>query len=144
MPLKMLAPIEKEFDLIKTDAYFNVKDGSTKVLIRQATQSGKERREGLWANVIRELNRDPDEDLVRLIQRFSLEELKRIETFLTLRACNILDENGKMLFNFDSHGNIKEQDFNDAWGSLDPMVAQDIYDCVLEVNIDWRPVPLET
>jgi hypothetical protein len=44
-----------------------------------------------------------------------------------------------LLFKFNAQGNISEGDFNDAWYQLDPSVAQEIHECVLDLNVDWRP-----
>jgi hypothetical protein len=81
----------------------------------------------------------PDE-FVRFVQRFSFEELKRLEVFLTLKGSNIEAPDGKPLWNFGKDGFIKESDFNRGWAQLPVSVAQEIHDCVLEVNVDWQPL----
>lgn len=140
MPLQLDVPFEQEFQLERTDEQFKVKDGSTSVTIRQATQEAHERRANLFSNIVRELSSNEDDaDIVRLIQRFSFEELKRIEVFLTMKGCNILDDKGKPLFRFSSSGRISEKNFNEAWGILPPMVAEEIHEKVLDLNLDWRP-----
>ena len=114
MPLQLDIPLEKEYQLEETDNRFGIKDGATTVIIRQATQSAHERRANLFSNIVRELSSsDEDADIVRLIQRFSFEELKRIEVFLTLKGCNILNDKGKPLFRFNARGLISERDFNE-------------------------------
>lgn len=139
MPLELAPPLEEEFELERTDQRFGIKDGSTTVTIKQATQRGHEKRAALFSNIVRELSSNDEADMVRLIQRFSFEELKRIESYLTMAGCNILDENGKPLFRFDAKGRIPEGKFNDAWGQLPPLVAEEIHEKVLEVNVDWQP-----
>lgn len=138
MPLQLSVPLEKEFVLEKTDEAYGVTE-PTKVTIRQAAQSGHERRASLFSNIVREMARGDQDDIVRLIQRFSFEELKRIEVYLTLVGCNITDEHNKPLFKFSSNGHISESSFTEAWGKLPPLVATEIHDCVLDLNIAWRP-----
>lgn len=138
MPLKIKVPAIKEFVLSKSDTVFGVEGEPTRISVRQATQAAHERRSNLFSNIIRELS--TSDEAVRLIQRFSLEELKRIEVFLTLAACNIEDENGNSLFQFSSDGFLKDEaKFTKAWGSLPTLIATEIHDCVLMVNVDWQP-----
>jgi len=126
MPIKLDVPIEKDFILEKSDKLYDVAKG--------------ERRAALFSQIIREVARDTaDGDTVRWIQRFSFEELKRIEVMLTLKSCNISGANDKLLFNFSSDGKISEEKFRQAWDVLPPAVATEIHDCVLEVNVDWQP-----
>jgi len=140
MPVHLSVPLEKDFVLEKCDKEFGVPDGEpTRVSIRQATQGEHERRAALFSNIIREMAKNDSQDIVRLIQRFSFEELKRIEVFLTLKACNIVGPDDKLLFSFDAKGRITEQKFREAWDALPPSVAQEIHDCVLDLNVDWRP-----
>lgn len=139
MPLRLELPIEQEFVLEQTDETYKVsKDSPTKVRIKQASQGSQERRAALFANVIRELPKD-DEN-IRLIQRFSLEELKRVEVFITLIGCNIEDVEGKPLFSFDKQGvSMSESSFTRAWNTLPPSIAQEIHEKVIIVNPDWDP-----
>jgi len=141
MPIRLDVPLEKEYVLEKSDKVFQVAASeSTKVTIRQATQGEHERRASLFSQVIREMARDSSqEDVVRLIQRFSFEELKRIEVQLTMRSCNIIGPDGKLLFKYNSDGRLDEHKFREAWDSLPPSVADEIHECVLELNVDWQP-----
>jgi len=141
MPIKLDVPIEKDFILEKSDKLYDVAKGEpTRITVRQATQRDHERRAALFSQIIREVARDTaDGDTVRWIQRFSFEELKRIEVMLTLKSCNISGANDKLLFNFSSDGKISEEKFRQAWDVLPPAVATEIHDCVLEVNVDWQP-----
>lgn len=138
MPLKIKVPIVREFVLSKSDAAFGTEGEATRISVRQATQAAHERRSNLFSNIIREFS-NSDEG-IRLVQRFSLEELKRIEVFLTLAACNIEDENGNPMFQFTSEGFLKDENkFTKAWGQLPTLIAQEIHECVLMVNVDWQP-----
>jgi len=143
MPLQLNPPIEKEFTLDQSDKMFGTPDGQpTRVTIRQATQGAHERRAALFSSIVREMARDGGDDVVRLVSRFSFEELKRIECYLTMSACNIewaeTDKaKPKALFPFSSKGLITERAFNEAWMKLPPSVAAEIHKCVQEVNVDW-------
>lgn len=141
MPIRLAVPLEKEYSLVKSDKVFEIPESeSTKVTIRQATQGEHERRASLFSQVIREMARDSSqEDVVRLIQRFSFEELKRIEVQLTMKACNIVGPDGKLLFRYNSEGRIDEHRFREAWDALPPSVADEIHECVLDLNVDWQP-----
>jgi hypothetical protein len=140
MPIRLEIPLVKESTLDKVDKYYGLKDGDspTRVSIRQATQGQHEKRAALFSNIIREWSQQADG--VRLIQRFSFEELKRIEVQLTLASCNIEDAEGEPLFKFDKKGFIVDEGaFKRAWDSLPPLVADAIHEKVLEVNEDWEP-----
>lgn len=140
MPLQLAVPLEEEFKLVETDAKYDTGDKPTTVLIRQAAQGEHERRAALFAQIVREQSVNAPEEFVRFVQRFSFEELKRLETFLTLKGSNIEGPDGKPLWNFGKNGFIKEVDFNKGWAQLPVSVAQEIHDCVLKVNIDWQPL----
>jgi hypothetical protein len=141
MPIRLDVPLEKEYVLELSDKTFGIAESEpTRITIRQATQGEHERRAALFSQVIREMARDSSqEDVVRLIQRFSFEELKRIEVQLTMKACNIIASDGKLLFKYNADGRIDEHKFKDAWDCLPPSVANEIHDCVLDLNIDWQP-----
>ncbi len=141
MPIRLDVPLEREYVLEHSDKTFGISDAEpTRISVRQATQGEHERRAALFSQVIREMARDSShEDVVRLIQRFSFEELKRIEVQLTLKSCNILGQDGKLLFKFNDNGRIDEHKFKDAWDSLPPSVATEIHEYVLDLNVDWQP-----
>lgn len=144
MPLKISLPIEKDFTLDRSDLAYGNDGEPTRVTVAQATQKQNEKRSHIYSEVTNVINRDP-EDLVpelQLRQHWSLEELKRVETFLTLRSCNILDPDGNPLFRFKMTNNKQEIDMNnhefaEAWGRLPGDIAQEIHEKVLEVNPLW-------
>jgi hypothetical protein len=137
MPLQLKHPILKDYHLEESDRAFLVEDEPTRITIRQATQRDHERRAQLFSSIIREMG--DDDDIIRMIQKFSFEELKRVEVMLTLAGSTIKGIDGKPLFEFDSNGRIKsEHQFMEAWGQLPPIVASEIHDCVIELNVDWR------
>lgn len=138
MPIRLELPLVKEYVLIESDAAYGIVDTPTRVSIRQATQGGHEKRAALFSNIIREWSNNTDG--FRMVQRFSFEELKRIEVMLTLAACNILDPEGNSLFKFNDKGFITDEAaFKKAWDALPPMVAAEIHDKVVDLNVDWRP-----
>lgn len=140
MPIQLAAPLEKEFKLVQSDEDYGKKgDEPTTVLVRQAKQGEHERRAALFAQIVREQVRNAPEEVVRFVQHFSFEELKRLEVFLTLKACNIKKEDGSFLWDYDKKGYITESKFNEGWALLPVSVAKEIHDCVLAVNVDWNP-----
>jgi hypothetical protein len=141
MPLRLSAPVIKDFLLDRTDKMHSVDDGiPTKVTIKQASQIDNERRSQVLAKNTRILDEDPSR--IKIQSDWSVEELKRMEVRLTLVGCNIEAEDGKALFKFKADGGIPSLDMNDleferAWGKLPGDIANEIYLHVLEVNFDW-------
>ena len=134
MPILLRAPIKKQFHLEKSDAELGVTDGATMVTIRQATQGDYELRNDLTS----EFKREYDGVLIRVVQRISFDDIKRREVFLTLCACNIISEGKKPLFRFDNGKLRDEVEFRDAWYKLEPIIADEIHEKVLEMNPLWN------
>jgi hypothetical protein len=150
MALQLATPIEKEFPLKKSDKAYNDGKDATKIVIRQATQAQHERRSQLWAELTQEVVRDmqnPDAapEAIRYIQKLSLPETQRVEAYLTLVSCSILDIDGAELFKFKKTDggtqvlNMTEGEFKVAWGKLPPLIAGEISECVRNVNVTWGP-----
>jgi len=138
MPIRLAIPVVKEYTLPKSDEAYGIVDTPTRVSIRQATQGGHEKRAALFANIIREWSNNAEG--FRLVQRFSFEELKRIEVQLTLAGCTIENEDGSPLFRFSDKGIVSDEAaFKRAWDALPPMVAAEIHEKVVDLNVDWRP-----
>jgi len=141
MALKLSSPVIEEFPLVRSESVYG--DGSgepSSVLVRQATQGANERRSRVFAEISRVIETQEDfGSTVQLRQRWSMEELKRIEVYLTLAGCNIQDADGTDLFRFrDEKLAMSENDFRVAWAKLPPEVAAEIHEKVLEVNYVWR------
>lgn len=141
MPFKLIAPIEKTFHLVETDAKYNSsqsEDDQTTVTIRQAATRQNSKRSDTFNEIIRETSRDGGAD--RLIFRYSWQVMMRVEARLTMSGCNIIGRNGKPLFKFLSTGelNMSDDEFDRAWGELPLEVSKEIHDKVLEVNPDWK------
>jgi len=133
MPLQLIAPIEKDFILEKTDTEFKTEGEPTKILVRQATQGQHERRNVL----INTFNRQYDGVSVVVSQNFSPEDLYRLEVELTLADCNIVGEDEQPLFVFKNKV-VNSSSFMRGWAKLPPTVAREIHDKVIEVNPLWN------
>lgn len=144
MPLKLSAPIIKDFPLEISDTLYGNDGEPTVVTIRQATQGAKERRGEVFAEVTRVLSqKNTDDDSMELKSMWSWEKLKRMEVYLTLVGCNILDKDGKDLFKCKKgrddipYLDMTVSQFTLAWNDLYPEIADEIHDKVLEVNPTW-------
>lgn len=143
MPLKLAVPVEKTFTLDISDAHFGNDGDPTKVTIRQAKQGAIETRSFIYSEVTNIINAKVDLSAeMQLRQKWSIEELKRMEVFLTLVACDVLDSDGTALFKFRMDGekqvlDMNERSFKLAWSKLDGIIAAEIHSKVMEVNPDW-------
>lgn len=147
MPIRLTTPIVKDFILVRSDSHFGLSESeATKVSIRQATQIDNERRAELFAKTERIFDSNPGE--IRVKSNWTLEQLKRLETYCSLSDCNIEAEDGKPLFKFRSENGVRIIDmtmgeFEKAWGKLPALVAGEIYEKVIEVNFDWSSPLME-
>jgi hypothetical protein len=123
-------------------------DQDTYVEVRQATQREVEKRADLTADASR-IFRDGSQE-VEVRQRWSVEEQKRLEVWLTLAGSNLVTEDSdhpegqRPLFRFQKIKNsymlaMTEEQFKEAWGSLPEVVATSIHAAVLKVNPQWNP-----
>lgn len=143
MPLKLTAPLYKTFTLDKADEKYGSMDDPTIVKVKQASQKQHEERQSLFATLEQRWNQlEPDE--VALVQTISMEEVKKLEVYLSLVESNFEDENGAPLFpSREGKDGVPELAmskpmFVTAWGKLLPDVAREIHQKVLEVNPLWR------
>ena len=142
MSLKISSPIIEDFYLVESEKLFG--DGSespAKISIRQATQGANERRSRVFAEISRVIENEQEfgSTSVQIRQRWSMEELKRVEVFLTLAGCDIEGADGGPLFRFNAKNSLamSENEFNRAWSLLPPVVANEIHEKVLSVNYVW-------
>lgn len=136
MPIRLNPPLIKDYLLEKTDHKFGVDpaSGATKISVRQATQGDVETRNRLYMQVTREYSPGGS---MKITQDISWDELAREEVFLTLTDCNIQNKDGQSLFQFDN-GRLKDRKaFQAAWVLLDPFIADEIHDCVIDLNVMW-------
>ena len=140
MAYKLSAPIIEDFILVDSDKIFNNEGDPTRIAVRQASQGEQERRARVFAEISRVIDNENifGATSLTLRQTWSMEELKRVEVYLTLAACNIQDEDGSPLFTFKNDRlAMDESAFRDAWYLLPPMIAEEIHSKVLEVNYVW-------
>lgn len=143
MPLRLTAPLYETYELTRSDELYGNTDEPTTVTVKQAAQGEHEQRQSLFAKLEQRWNQlSPDE--VSLVQNISMEEVKKLEVFLTLVDCNIMDFEEKPLFpsKKDRQDNpqlaMSKKAFADAWAKLLPETAEEIHEKVLELNPLWR------
>lgn len=134
MPIKLNPPIIKDYLLTESDKRFKNTGDPTKILVRQAAQGECELRNAVFSEFRREYHAD---DSVTVTQRISYDDVVRTEVMLTLAGCNILDEDGEPLFVFKGHKVADENAFAKAWAKLDPFIANEMHEKVLELNLLW-------
>lgn len=142
MPIQLQPPVYETYVLSEIDEKYGVTGESTTVTIRQATQAQAEQRQKfLWKQERKIASDEPGE--IRIIQDITEAELMKLEVWLSLVECNIVDEAGKDLFpskrnaQGNPHLTLTENQFSNAWGQLPEDVAKAIHDRVLELNIMW-------
>lgn len=140
MALKIASlPQIKDFKLLKSDP-----TGETVVTLRQAT-AGDEIRIGNLFSEQTQIWDDEEVGRVQLKRKWNFQERKRFIAYLTLVGCNIEveDERGEAapLFRFKDGSKpglaMSQADFFKAWDNLPQEVADEIYECILEMNPQW-------
>lgn len=139
MRVKMI-PTVQTFQLESVDPY----EGEYgKVSVRQATEAETIEESNLFAE---KTHRFRESGQYEVASRWNPHELIRHRAYRLLTDCNLADEDGKILFEFvkDNRGigrykNSKE-DFNKVWGLLDPVIVDEIYSFILQVNPQWQIV----
>lgn len=132
MPAKLQPPVEEVFNLDDTDALLENSGEPTQVTIAQARQREHDARMELWSEFWR---MQEENGLMSVKQSISPASVKRKEVFLTLRSCDLENDQGKPAFKFP----LVEREFNKAWGELPPVVADEIHSKVLVMNPLWDP-----
>lgn len=138
MPIQLGAPKKKEYILVESDKALGNTEADavpTKISIRQATQGDVELRNALFADFTREY----DGRMVKVVQHISYDDIRRLEVYLTLTACNLLDSKGEPVFTFINDKLVDQIAFKRAWAGLEPVIAIEIGEKVLEMNPIWRP-----
>lgn len=136
MPLKIASyPTTKDFKLLKSDP-----SGETFVTVRQATAGDEIRISNLFAEQT-QIWDDAEVGRVQLKRKWNFDERKRFIAYLTMVGCNIETEEGEPLFRFtggpNPRLNMSQADFFKAWDMLPQNVADEIYDCILQLNPQW-------
>ena len=134
MPIKLSTPLVEDFILEKSDTELKNNGEPSRVTIRQATQGDRERRDKVLYAFERKFKSDNE---IEVTQKVAYDDVIRTEVMLTLASCNIDNMDGKPLFTFED-GRVKsEREFEKAWASLPPIVADEISEKVHIVNILW-------
>jgi hypothetical protein len=132
MPVNITPPIDKEFILEKSDKEFGNSGDPTIIKVIQAREGGRIARQQLWEKFERTYEAAGD---ITVAQEVNPAIVRRLEVFLTLAACNITTgEKQEPLFKFP----LKEAEFNQAWATLPPIVADEIHEKVMEMNPPWN------
>lgn len=134
-------PIEKEFPL-----KFGLSEDTQEraiISVRQARTGDRVRETELFAEQT-QIWEDADLGKVQLKRRYNRPMLERYRAYLTLTACNLVDEEDQPIFKFNSNRRVINEDaFNRAWDSLPVELTDEIYEKILEVNPQWSLVQLE-
>jgi hypothetical protein len=148
MPLKLTAPLYETYTLDKSDERYGDPNEPTIVIVRQASQGEHEMRQSMFSTLEQKWKQlEPDE--VTLVQRISMEELKKLEVHLTLCECNMTNAKDEPLFpsKTDKDGNPKlsmsKSKFMETWSLLNPFIAAEIHEKVLKLNPLWSGNPTE-
>jgi len=139
MPKSISTPLQKTVPLTKFD-----ESGDTHVIVRQARQSEVEYVASASMGYTRQIT-DPETG-AQISVRYpaSRQEIMRRRVEAVLCGCNILDTNGQPLFRFadlpDGRRAVSMETaptFAEQWGKLEPELAREIYEAVLQVNPMW-------
>lgn len=139
MPAQLKPALEETFNLTETDKLLentNVTDSPTTVTVIQVAQGAHDKRMKLWEEFKRSVNAD---GTVEITQRISPAEVRSLEVFLAMKACNLenapIKEGDKPtpVFVFP----LNQKAYEKAWASLPPAVADEIHSKVLEINPLW-------
>ena len=132
MPVNITPPIDKEFILEKSDKELGNSGDPTIVKVIQAREGQRIARQQLWEKFDRTYEVAGD---ITVSQEVNPAIVRRLEVFLTLTGCNITTgDKQEALFKFP----LKEAEFNTAWASLQPVIADEIHDKVMEMNPQWN------
>lgn len=139
--LQLPLPVEKEIPLNLPIDEDPGQDAFVKV--RLATVEEEHSVSELTKNVTRQYNADGSMNVTFL---YSNPDLRRLQVYLTMTDCSILDESGdKPLFRFQRDGGIMRSamsraEFNAAWGKLPTNWANAIIRAMFAVNKSWDPL----
>lgn len=136
MPLKLAQPLIQEYHLVKTDALFpNPEDPSkTTIEVRLASTGDVERRSDLFNKFKRTFDGFGN---FTIEQNVTMDDVRRMEVFLTLAACNIKNAQGRPLFTFEGDKLNGKDAFERAWALLPPQTSEEIHGFILEHNKLW-------
>jgi len=137
MPFQITGPQIEEFELREFDAKHGIDPNEpTRVAIRRASfrdESKHDQRFAAWQAKVQ------DGSLSLSGPRYAPAEIVEYEIYLVLADCNILDADGKPLFDFvDGRLAMSEAEFKQKIGKLPEDLILEIHKYVLEVNPQWN------
>ena len=137
MSLKIVTPLVREFFLDKSDKKYG--DGTSRTVARffQATQGAIEIHDQVFSSTEKTYLQSGG---VQVKGQHPQSYVNKMEVATTLAFCDLLDEKGNMLFEFEN-GKVKdEQKFYVAWASLFPDIADELHELCLLANPQWAPL----
>lgn len=137
MSFRLKNAIETEYDLIRSDDFFDNEGDATKIKIRLADTHAETEREQLFSKITREISKNSN--TINLVTVVNNAHLQMVEARLTLSACNILNSEGEPAIKFKDGVVENEEEFAEVWGALPLIVTREISEYVREVNTHWRP-----
>jgi hypothetical protein len=141
MAFKITKPIYQTFRLDYYDP--QQPDAFIEVSFRQATTGDDVRVNNLFTRH-RQIWNDKNVGEMALERDWNIREVMRFRCYLTMVACNLVDEDEKPIFRFKETRDGPRMDmeqlaFNAAWDSLPAGITDEIYEKCLEVNEYWNP-----
>lgn len=70
-------------------------------------------------------------------QSVTMDDVRRMEVFLTLASCNIKKQDGSPLFTFKNGKLVDRDAFEKSWALLPPQCSEEIHEFVLSHNKLW-------
>ena len=115
--------------------------GEDTVTIRQATQGVVEGLENFRTSNNEYQWNDREQGKTVMKTNRGSAEIRRLQVRETLVGSNLQDTEGQPVFktfHFENESDILS--FNRAWEALDPELAKEIFEKILEVNPQWAPL----
>lgn len=133
-------PVTKTFELDSVPEYEGIRGTIT---VRQAKEAETIEEAELFSEQTHVFD-DAEIGRYQVKRRWNPHMLIRYRAYKLLCACNLEDEDGNPLFEFKTdkkgvgHVSTSQNDFFRTWGVLDPVIVDEIYRRILEVNPQWQ------
>ncbi len=135
MSRKVSKPVEEIKQLTRWDTA-----GEDFVQIRQATQGVVEMLENFRTSNNEYQWDDKEQGKTTMKTNRGSAEIKRLQVRETLTGSNLAYEDGSVVFKVFQPKTDKDiAVFNQCWEAIDPELAEEIYEKILEVNPQWAP-----
>lgn len=132
----------KQFELTRAQARYEL-DEAPVVVVRQATRGATEQIEELVTQPIKRLF---ENGIIAVEERDGWRPLayERAQVRACLIDCNLVGQDDKPLFRFQNNRlDMTIAEFNRSWGELPADIADEIIQCVYEMNPQWLMVPID-